>query len=145
MQDRSNVGGGSLSSHDESRSSSFQWVAHRAACTLPRVFKTLRADVEEDVKARNATRPADAQYEFVIEEKDRQFDVVLHATDFTRSVGFLCEDHAILVLDHSGNQMFEITLMFTEQGKCKMKAKEEYREPWQVRRMALEDLLFRLV
>jgi hypothetical protein len=30
-------------------------------------------------------------------------------------------------------------------GKCTLKAKEEACEPWQVRRMALEDLLFRLV
>jgi hypothetical protein len=41
--------------------------------------------------------------------------------------------------------MFEVTLTFSDDGKCKLKAKEENREPWQVRRMALEDLLFRTI
>lgn len=94
---------------------------------------------------RNEIRVADAAYKFLIEEQGNTFSVVLDAKDFHRAVTFQLEDHAILVLDHSGNQMFEITLNFNDQGKCKMKAKEEYREPWQVRRMALEDLLFRLV
>ena len=69
--------------------------------------------------------------------------MVLHAADYRRTVTFLFEDHAITVLDPSGNQMFEVTLQFTDEGKCRLKAKEENREPWQVRRMALEDLLFR--
>jgi hypothetical protein len=40
--------------------------------------------------------------------------------------------------------MFEVTLTFSDDGRCRMKAKEENRESWQVRRMALEDLLFRI-
>lgn len=134
-----------MSDNEELDQSSFAWVGARAACELPIIYATLRSDVEQDVKARNQIRPANASYEFRIEEKSNQFSVVLNAKDFHRAVAFQLEDHAILVLDHSGNQMFEITLNFNERGKCRMKAKEEYREPWQIRRMALEDLLFRLV
>lgn len=134
-----------MSDNEELDQSSFAWVGARAACELPTVYRTLRADVEQDVKTRNEIRPANAPYEFRIEEKPNQFSVVLDAKDFHRSVAFQLEDHAILVLDHSGNQMFEITLNFNDHGKCRMKAKEEYRESWQIRRMALEDLLFRLV
>jgi hypothetical protein len=123
----------------------FDWVAARSACTLPKVFRQLMAEVEEDVKERNALRPDNSPYEFSIEEKGPQFSVILQAADFRRAITFCYEDHAITVVDASGNQMFEVTLLFTDDGKCRLKAKEENRELWQVRRMALEDLLFRTV
>jgi hypothetical protein len=138
------MGDEDLSDNAENDTPKFDWVAQRAACSLPKVFKTLRADVEDDVRACNAQREDVSAYEFSIEEKGKDFSVVLKATEFTRSVTFCLEDHAIIVLDHGGNHMFEIILNFDDSGNCRMKAKEENREPWQVRRMALEDLLFRI-
>jgi hypothetical protein len=129
----------------EKKDAKFDWVAARSACTLPKVFRQLMAEVEEDVKERNALRPDNSPYEFSIEEKGPQFSVILQAADFRRAITFCFEDHAITVVDASGNQMFEVTLLFTDDGKCRLKAKEENRELWQVRRMALEDLLFRTV
>jgi hypothetical protein len=123
----------------------FDWVAARSACTLPKIYRQLMAEIEEDVQKRNAERPANSPYEFVVEEDGPKFAVVLKAADFRRAITFCFEDHASIVLDASGNQMFEITLVFTEEGKCRLKAKEENRDPWQVRRMALEDLLFRTI
>ena len=102
-------------------------------------------EVEADVKERNDLRPENAPYKFSIDEKGNVFTVILEAGDFRRTTTFQLEDHAILVLDSSGNQMFEVILVFTDDGKCRMKAKEENRESWQVRRMALEDLLFRTI
>lgn len=125
--------------------SKFDWVARRAACSLPKIYKTLRSDIEEDVKARNAMRQENAAYEFSLVDKESSFAVALQTPDFHREVTFIHEDHAIIVLDSSGNQMFEVTVTFSEAGKCLIKAKEENREQWQIRRMALEDLLFRLV
>jgi hypothetical protein len=107
------------------------------------MFRQLREEIEGDVKERNAQRPDNSPYEFLIEDKDSSFVVILHAADYRRTVTFIYEDHAIIVIDASGNQMFEVTLLFTDEGKCRLKAKEENRETWQVRRMALEDLLFR--
>jgi hypothetical protein len=138
------LGDEDLSENAENDTPRFDWVAQRAACSLPKVFKTLRLDVQEDVRACNAQREDVSAYEFLFMDKDKEFSVVLEAKDFQRSVTFCLEDHAIIVLDHSGNHMFEITLNFDDQGRCRMKAKEENREPWQVRRMALEDLLFRI-
>jgi hypothetical protein len=138
------MGDEDLSNNAENETPKFDWVAQRAACSLPKIFKTLRADVEDDVRACNAQREDISAYEFSIEEKGKEFSVVLKAKEFTRSVTFCLEDHAINVLDHGGNHMFEIILNFDDSGKCRMKAKEENREPWQVRRMALEDLLFRI-
>ena len=133
-----------MSENLETAKSKFDWVARRSACTLPKIYKTLRADIDEDIRERNSLRAADAAYEFSITEKENTFAVVLRADDFTRSVTFMLEDHAILVLDPSGNQMFEVTVNFNDEGKCRLKAKEQNRELWQVRRMALEDLLFRI-
>jgi hypothetical protein len=133
----------SVSDSAERENPKFDWVAERSACTLPKMFMQLRAEIEGDVKERNAQRPDNSPYEFVIVEKDSGFSVVLEAKDYRRAVTFMFEDHAIIVLDPSGNQMFEVTLLFTDDGKCRLKAKEENRETWQVRRMALEDLLFR--
>jgi hypothetical protein len=123
----------------------FDWVGARSACTLPKMYRQLMAEIEEDVKTRNAERPDNSPYEFLIEEKGTTFSVILQGQDFRRAITFSFEDHAILVLDASGNQMFEITLIFTDDGVCRLKAKEENREPWQVRRMALEDLMFRTI
>ncbi|MFZ0815493.1 MAG: hypothetical protein WAM78_08235 [Candidatus Sulfotelmatobacter sp.] len=38
--------------------------------------------------------------------------------------------------------MFEVTLTFDDTGACKLNVNAESRDFWQVRRMALEELLF---
>ena len=137
------MGEHSVSNEIEKEETKFAWVAERSDCSLPKVYRTLVAEVEEDVKVRNALRPDLAPYEFSVEEKLNTLVVHMRAGDFHRSVTFCLEEHAIIVLDNSGNQMFEVTLTFTDDGKCRMNAKQQSRESWQVRRMALEDLLFR--
>jgi hypothetical protein len=139
------LGEQSVSDKAENDEAKFDWVAARSGCTLPKFFRQLMAEVEEDVRERNAMRPENSPYEFSVEEKGPQFSVILQAADFRRSIKFCYEDHAVTVFDASGNQMFEVTLTFSDDGKCRLKAKEENRESWQVRRMALEDLLFRTI
>jgi hypothetical protein len=39
--------------------------------------------------------------------------------------------------------MFEVTILFSVEGKCKLHVDAEERDFWQVRRMALEELMFR--
>lgn len=137
------MGEQSVSDKVEKDETAFAWVAERSDCSLPKIYRTLMAEVEEDVRVRNSLRPDLAPYEFSIEEKLNTFVVHMNASDFHRSVTFCLEEHAIIVLDNSGNQMFEVTLTFTDDGNCRMNAKQQSRESWQVRRMALEDLLFR--
>lgn len=144
-QGRIQLGEGNVSEKTASDKGKFDWIAARSACSLPKVYRDLMLGAEGDIKARNAERPDNAPYEFSIVEQGNTFAAILEAKDFRRSVTFQLEDHAILVLDNSGNQMFEVTLVFTEEGKCRMKAKEENREAWQIRRMALEDLMFRTI
>ena len=126
----------------EKHAPKFDWVTERSSCSLPKVFRDLRLQVEADVKTRNDLRPANSPYDFSVKENGDDFAVLLKTTDAHKSVTFRLAEHAILVCDDKGDQMFEITLTFNDQGKCRLHVNKEERELWQVRRMALEDILF---
>jgi hypothetical protein len=132
-----------VSDKSEKEAPKFDWVAQRSACSLPKIFKELRLEVEEDVKTRNALRPQNSPYEFSVTEDGADFAVLLRAKEARKSVTFSLAEHAILVRDDKGNQMFEISLTFGDDGKCKLHVDKEERDLWQVRRMALEELMFR--
>jgi hypothetical protein len=121
----------------------FDWVTQRSRCSFPNVFKELRLQVEDDVRTRNALRPDNSPYEFSVAENGDDFTVLLEAGDFHKSVIFSLAEHAIVVRDDAGNAMFEVTLNFNDQGECRLHVNEKELELWQVRRMALEELLFR--
>lgn len=121
----------------------FDWVTERSSCSLPKVFKTLRVQVEEDVKSRNALRPNNSPYEFSIAEKAGDFTVRLESKDLRQSVIFSLSEHAISIRGDKGNPSFTVTLTFTDEGKCRLNVNNQQRELWQVRRMALEELFFR--
>ena len=127
----------------DAMSEEFDWVTARSQCSLPNVFKTLLLEVEEDVKKRNALRPNNSPYEFKVIENGDDFRVVLEAKDVRRSVIFQLAEHSISVRDELGTRMFEVTLSFSDEGKCRLKVDDVERELWQVRRIALEELLFR--
>jgi len=118
------------------------WVTKRSLCSLPNVFKELRLQVEEDVKTRNALRPNNSPYEFSVEANGDNFTVFLKAKDAQRSVIFTLAEHALSVRNDKDKIMFEVTLSFNDQGDCRLHVNEEERDLWQVRRMALEGLLF---
>jgi hypothetical protein len=121
----------------------FDWVTERSQCSLPKVFYNLRNQVEEDVKTRNALRPENSPYEFSVSEDIDGFSIVLQANEVRESVIFSLAGHAILVHDEKGNPLFEVIAAFSEDGKCKLFVNETERDSWQVRRMALEGLMFR--
>jgi hypothetical protein len=123
--------------------SKFDWVTERSSCTLPKVFQALRLQVEEDVKTRNALRPENSPYKFSVTAKGDDFTAVLEAKDLHRSVIFSLAEHAIVVRDDKGGSMFDVTATFSDEGQCRLKVNGEERDLWQVRRMALEELLFR--
>jgi hypothetical protein len=127
----------------EKDSPKFDWVTERSSCSLPKVFKTLRLQVEEDVKSRNALRPNNSPYEFSLVENAGDFTVRLESKDLRQSVIFSLSEHAISVRDDKSNPMFDVTLTFTDEGKCRLNVNSQQRELWQVRRMALEELFFR--
>ena len=118
------------------------WVTARSLCSLPNIFKELRLRVEEDVKTRNALRPNNSPYEFSVTENGDEFTVLLETKDTNRSIIFSLADRAIRVRDSRGREMFDVTLTFNDEGECRLNVQEKERELWQVRRMALEELLF---
>jgi hypothetical protein len=120
----------------------FDWITKRSQCSFPNVFKDLKLQVEDDVKIRNGLRPDYAPYEFSVTDGGNDFTVLLKAGDFHKSVIFSLAEHAIVVKDDAGNKVFEVILAFNDQGECKLHVNDKELEPWQVRRMALEDLLF---
>jgi hypothetical protein len=121
----------------------YDWITQRSACTLPKIFATLRAEVEKDVATRNTLRPKIAPYEFSMTDDINTFTVLLKANELQRSVVFTLADHAIVIHDGQSQQLFEVTLAFDDAGNCRLKVDAQEREFWQVRRMALEDLMFR--
>jgi hypothetical protein len=121
----------------------FDWVTERSSCSLPKVFTALRIQIEEDVKTRNALRPNNSPYEFSVVENGGDFRVLLKTKEAHKSVTFSLAEHAILVRDDKGDAMFEVTILFSVEGKCKLHVDAEERDFWQVRRMALEELMFR--
>jgi hypothetical protein len=123
--------------------SKFDWVTERSSCSLPKVFTALRMQVEADVKTRNGLRPGNSPYEFSVKEDNGEFAVLLKAQQLQQSVVFSLADHAILVRDDKGNPMFEVTAAFSDGGECRLEVNGEERDFWQVRRMALEELMFR--
>ena len=122
--------------------SKFNWVTGRFHCSLAAVFKKLRLEVEEDVKTRNGLRLPNSPYEFSIADSDGAFTVALQAKGLQRSVVFKLAEHAILVRDDKGETKFEIHLAYNDDGQCRLRVNQSEREYWQVRRMALEDLMF---
>jgi hypothetical protein len=121
----------------------FDWVTERSSCSLPKVFNTLRVQVEEDVKTRNALRPSYSPYEFSVKDDNGEFAILLKANELQQSVVFRLAEHAILVRNDKSNPMFEVTATFSDGGECRLKVNGEERDFWQVRRMALEELMFR--
>jgi hypothetical protein len=121
----------------------FDWITERSECSLPKVFQALRVQAEEDVKTRNALRPNNSPYEFSVTEDTAAFTVRLEAQGVQKSVIFTLAEHAILVRDGIDTQMFEVTVTFDDHGKCKLNVNGQERDFWQVRRMALEELMFR--
>jgi hypothetical protein len=129
--------------NNHKQKSAFDWVTRRASCSLPSVFKELRAEVEQDVNTRNGLRPNHAPYEFSVTDQDGSFSVFLKAKELQMTVTFVLGEHAIQVRDDKGIPIFDVTLSFNELGECRLKVDGAEREYWQVRRMALEDLMFR--
>lgn len=119
------------------------WVTERSACSLPKVFQELRLQVEEDIKTRNSLRPNNAPYEFSVVENGEEFTVLLEAKELQRSVVFSLGEHAISVRGDQTDLKLDVKLNFTEKGACKLNVDGKEYDFWQVRRMALEDLLFR--
>jgi hypothetical protein len=126
---------------DETRE--FDWISRRSECSLPKIFASLRSQIQQDVNTRNSLRPKTAPYEFSVGEDINEITVRLRAREIEKWVAFTLADHAISIRDDQGNRLFEVTVTFDDAGHCRLNVNGQERDFWQVRRMALEDLMFR--
>jgi hypothetical protein len=127
------------------RAENFDWVTAHSQCSLDLVFESLRLQVQTDVETREALRPKDqrhSHYAFRFVSNERKFSAMLNGHRIRRVASFSLERHAIVVRDENDTEMFSATTTLNDEGDCRLKVKDQERELWQVRKLALEGLLF---
>jgi hypothetical protein len=118
----------------------FDWVTALSACSASQIFETLKLQVKSDMETRKALQPsADRHYEFATHE--RNFSISLDHNESFHVVTFSLEKKGIVVKDEN-EVMFSATPTLNNAGECRLKIDGQARTLWQVRMMALENLLF---
>lgn len=120
----------------------FDWVAELAACSPVKIFQTLKLQVKEDVKTRQAVRLPDSPYGFSVAEHNSTFTVSLESNRVHEQVTFNLTETGISISDANGNETMIATLTLNDEGKCRLSINGRERELWQFRKMALEKLFF---
>jgi hypothetical protein len=124
----------------------FKWVEARAACSPAQVFKQMELDATSDTAAMKevgvsgtrrvfrVTPNSGGNMFFVHQERDDPYGEI-------RTVKFSVQgdEIAIVLLDKT---TLIATLTLNNDGQCRLKINGLEYEQWQVRKMALEPLLF---
>lgn len=126
----------------------FDWVRARAACSLERIFLVLSETAAGDVRAANELRPSRARFEH--KSLDRKFLVIRQedAGGVTQaaSVVFELQENGIAVRRitpaRAPEPIFTAKPSLTPEGECLLEVGRQQLRPWQVSRLALEDLFF---
>ena len=132
------------------------WIAERASCFIPNVFKDLREVVRRDVEEANRLSSAVAKgfrFSFEEDEKGFQFAVSRLAPELSvyppRHVAFIMNRTAIRVdcQPHPGypSGFFHVLPTWineNDEGRCVLTINEKPCEPWQISREALDHLVF---
>lgn len=122
----------------------FDWVTAICECSPAKVFERLRAQVEDDVKKREATL-RDAQrmrYSFSFASNGGSFTAMVEGKNVHQSVIFTTTDSGILVRDEHDIVMLKAEVTVSNEGICKLRVEGQELDLWQVRKLALEDLFF---
>jgi hypothetical protein len=117
------------------------WVKARAACSLDRVFVSLHDGIEQDLSEANSLQPQGfAKFRMIRADSGRAF-TVRRDENINLIVTVTLEDEAIVVMTAQGQeQRFKVGL--NNEGRCQLRCDGRGFEQWQVRKLALEDLLF---
>ena len=121
------------------------WVRARVACSLHTVFARLIAGVKSDLAARQeVSRDLDQGIHFAISTEDDRNLVVSRNLRGTVSTVEFSLGPTEIVIGEDGIPIFTATVALNEAGDCTLVIDGNEMEMWQVRRMALEGLFFRL-
>jgi hypothetical protein len=129
----------------------FDWVTNRFNCSLARMFKQLELGCRKDVDTlKDFDRPDPSlggrpPKELFVEGNGAEFSVTRRdfASTQLRSMTFRLDTGAITVSgDFPGAPRFSAGITLTDEGKCLLAVDGNELRLWQVRRKALQDLLF---
>lgn len=126
--------------------SDFDWVTEREKCSLKEVFEALRLGIREDVDTRNSTLSDDPDTATLkIAEAAGTIRVYWHDV-YSPSLSqkfaeFALKKQNITVTNQDG-VLFEAFVGLNDEGDCKVKISGKELDVWQVRRRALEQLMF---
>ena len=125
------------------------WVKARNECSAAQMFEGLKREIGSDIAIRNSQLPPGSPFTFTLEIFNGSFSVIRKAAGDSPSVIFSRKGEEITAKNsNSGELIFVATVTLNDLGECKFKLKEsgkaEYSEKysWQVRRLALQELLF---
>jgi|HubBroStandDraft_6_1064221.scaffolds.fasta_scaffold614201_2 hypothetical protein len=120
------------------------WIHERAKCSLPVVFKELEQGVRDDVEAIQKLFPEDPARYAITGGRNRFTVSVVRdpmSSLISDQVGFELSKDRITI--HGTNDVtFTAELTLNRDGRCKLRVGEDELEQWQVRRRALEKLIF---
>jgi len=117
------------------------WVKARAACSLETVFASLHDGMQKDLAEANSLQAVGTGKFRIIPMDDGRAFTVRRGENIKPFVKVLLEDESIVVLTAQGKETtFKVGL--NDEGRCQLRSEGRGFEQWQVRKLALEDLLF---
>jgi hypothetical protein len=122
----------------------FNWIEARSKCSLREMFEQLKLGIREDVERFNGSLAPDDTNKFTVVE-DAKTMKVLSGDGFKddSSVVFVLKGNVIRVGSVEKNQiLFDVKIGLNDDGDCKFSIDGKEFDSWQIRRKALEDLLF---
>lgn len=120
--------------------SDFDWVTERANCSIDVVFESLKTGVRRDVDTRDGIAETEGRQFKLIDEGDN-FSVVSIWASGRGVIRFVLKKPLITV-SGDGQPLMEARLMINDEGRCRLRVKDDELEFWQFRRRALERLFF---
>jgi len=121
----------------------FDWVKARSECSLSGIFEKLRMQVKEDIDIRNSQLPALNHYSFRLISQGTMFAAIVEGNNIHGAVRFTYNvSRLIFVHDDKERELMRAFVTLNNDGKCMVRINEQEYELWQMRKMALERLLF---
>ena len=128
-------------SHRLGEGQDFDWVTARHDCSLGLMFMRLHKGAEKDVAIRNQLRNGEP-HKWVVEMREKNFIVYRESNLGFKAIEFDLTETNIVIRDHEGQGRFVATITLNDLGECMLLVDGKQFYEWQVRKRALETLLF---
>jgi hypothetical protein len=136
-----------MTDNTHKKPANFNWVNERATCSLRQMFEKLKLEIAGDVEARNA-HLSERPIRRAVNIADHGSRIKVFLDDqfqemANNGVLFVLKPDGIEVRDNETNaERFKVTIGLNDDGDCKFVIDGKEYDSWQVRRKALEGLLF---